>query len=545
MAKQIVYGDEARSKLVEGIDAVANAVKVTLGPAARTVVLEKSWGSPTIINDGVTIAKDIELEDAFANMGAKLIQEVASKTQDNAGDGTSTASVMTQALVHQGMRNVTAGASPVALKSGFDAAIAAVVEHLKGSAIEVDSGDMIRQVATIAANNDPEIGALIAEAFDKVGREGVITVEDSKSMETELEVVDGMEFDKGYVSPYMVTDQERREAVLEAPLVLMTDQSINSTQELIPVLEYAMQQKRPLLIVAKDVEGQALATLVINVASKVLKACVVKAPGFGDEQGEMLDDIAILTGGQVISEEVGLKLENATLDLLGRARKVVVTKDETTIVEGAGDAEQIQGRVNQIRTEIDNSDSDYDREKLQERLAKLAGGVAVIKVGAATEVELKERKHRIEDAVRNAKAAVEEGIVPGGGVALIQAMKAADSKIDALGLVDEQAVGANIVRLSVSAPLKQIAENAGLEGGVVVEKVRELPAGEGLNAANGEYVDMVAQGIIDPAKVTRSALQNAASIAGLFLTTEAVVVDKPEPASAMPAGGGDMGGMDF
>ena len=398
MAKQIVYGDEARNKLVEGIDAVANAVKVTLGPAARTVVLEKSWGSPTIINDGVTIAKDIELEDAFANMGAKLIQEVASKTQDNAGDGTSTASVMTQALVHQGMRNVTAGASPVALKSGFDAAIAAVVEHLKGSAIEVDSGDMIRQVATIAANNDPEIGALIAEAFDKVGREGVITVEDSKSMETELEVVDGMEFDKGYVSPYMVTDQERREAVLEAPLVLMTDQSINSTQELIPVLEYAMQQKRPLLIVAKDVEGQALATLVINVASKVLKACVVKAPGFGDEQGEMLDDIAILTGGAVITKDKGGDLQAQGIASLGTAEKVIVTKNKTTLIGGGGDEAAVGERVELLRGRAKLATSKWDREKIEKRVGKLGSGVAVLKIGAATETEAKETKARVDDA---------------------------------------------------------------------------------------------------------------------------------------------------
>jgi len=537
MAKQIVYGDEARSKLVEGIDAVANAVKVTLGPAARTVVLEKSWGSPTIINDGVTIAKDIELEDAFANMGAKLIQEVASKTQDNAGDGTSTASVMTQALVHQGMRNVTAGASPVALKSGFDAAIAAVVEHLKGSAIEVDSGDMIRQVATIAANNDPEIGALIAEAFDKVGREGVITVEDSKSMETELEVVDGMEFDKGYVSPYMVTDQERREAVLEAPLVLMTDQSINSTQELIPVLEYAMQQKRPLLIVAKDVEGQALATLVINVASKVLKACVVKAPGFGDEQGEMLDDIAILTGGAVITKDKGGDLQAQGIASLGTAEKAIVTKNKTTLIGGGGDEAAVGERVELLRGRAKLATSKWDREKIEKRVGKLGSGVAVLKIGAATETEAKETKARVDDALNATRAAMAEGVVAGGGLALFRST----GVIDGLDLSGDEALGASIVRSALVAPLRQIVDNAGLEPAIVAAKVSDGDGSFGYNAKTGEYGDLFEMGVIDPVKVTRNALQNAGSIAGLVLTTETLVADKPEPKGTDDGGMGGMG----
>jgi len=537
MAKQIVYGDEARSKLVEGIDAVANAVKVTLGPAARTVVLEKSWGSPTIINDGVTIAKDIVLEDAFANMGAKLIQEVASKTQDNAGDGTSTASVMTQALVHQGMRNVTAGASPVALKSGFDAAIAAVVEHHKGSAIEVDSGDMIRQVATIAANNDPEIGALIAEAFDKVGREGVITVEDSKSMETELEVVDGMEFDKGYVSPYMVTDQERREAVLEAPLVLMTDQSINSTQELIPVLEYAMQQKRPLLIIAKDVEGQALATLVINVASKVLKACVVKAPGFGDEQGEMLDDIAILTGGAVITKDKGGDLQTQGIASLGTAEKVIVTKNKTTLIGGGGDEAAVGQRVELLRGRAKLATSKWDREKIEKRVGKLGSGVAVLKIGAATETEAKETKARVDDALNATRAAMAEGVVAGGGLALFRST----GVIDGLDLSGDEALGASIVRSALVAPLRQIVDNAGLEPAIIAAKVSDGDGSFGYNAKTGEYGDLFEMGVIDPVKVTRNALQNAGSIAGLVLTTETLVADKPEPKGTDDGGMGGMG----
>ena len=545
MSKMIAFDEEARRSLERGMNVLADAVKVTLGPKGRNVVLEKKWGAPTITNDGVSIAKEIELEDPYEKIGAELVKEVAKKTDDVAGDGTTTATVLAQALVREGLRNVAAGANPMGLKRGIEKATDVVADELLAMAKDVETKEQIASTAAISAGGDAEVGELIAEAMDKVGKEGVITVEESQTFGLELELTEGMRFDKGYISPYFVTDTERMETELEDPYVLIVNSKISAVKDLVPVLEKVMQSGKPLAIIAEDLEGEALATLVVNKIRGTFRSVAVKAPGFGDRRKAMLQDIAILTGGQVISEEVGLKLENATLDLLGRARKVVVTKDETTIVEGAGDADQIQGRVNQIRTEIDNSDSDYDREKLQERLAKLAGGVAVIKVGAATEVELKERKHRIEDAVRNAKAAVEEGIVPGGGVALIQAMKAADSKIEALGLVDEQAVGANIVRLSVTAPLKQIAENAGLEGGVIVEKVRELPAGEGLNAATGEYVDMVKAGIIDPAKVTRSALQNAASIAGLFLTTEAVVADKPEPAPAMPAGGGDMGGMDF
>ena len=544
MSKIIAFDEEARRALERGMNVLADAVKVTLGPKGRNVVLEKKWGAPTITNDGVSIAKEIELEDPYEKIGAELVKEVAKKTDDVAGDGTTTATVLAQALVREGLRNVAAGANPMGLKRGIEKAVDVVAEELLGMAKDVETKEQIASTAAISAGGDAEVGELIAEAMDKVGKEGVITVEESQTFGLELELTEGMRFDKGYISPYFVTDPERMETELEDPYVLIVNSKISAVKDLVPVLEKVMQSGKPLAIIAEDVEGEALATLVVNKIRGTFRSVAVKAPGFGDRRKAMLQDIAILTGGQVISEEVGLKLENATIDLLGRARKVVVTKDETTIVEGAGDAEQIQGRVNQIRTEIDNSDSDYDREKLQERLAKLAGGVAVIKVGAATEVELKERKHRIEDAVRNAKAAVEEGIVPGGGVALIQAMKAAGPKIDALGLTDEEAVGANIVRVSVSAPLKQIAENAGLEGGVVVEKVRELPAGEGLNAATGEYVDMVKVGIIDPAKVTRSALQNAASIAGLFLTTEAVVADKPEKTPAMPAGGGDMGGME-
>ncbi len=545
MSKIIAFDEEARRALERGMNVLADAVKVTLGPKGRNVVLEKKWGAPTITNDGVSIAKEIELEDPYEKIGAELVKEVAKKTDDVAGDGTTTATVLAQALVREGLRNVAAGANPMGLKRGIEKAVDVVAGELLSMAKDVETKEQIASTAAISAGGDAEVGELIAEAMDKVGKEGVITVEESQTFGLELELTEGMRFDKGYISPYFVTDAERMETELEDPYILIVNSKISSVKDLVPVLEKVMQSGKPLAIIAEDLEGEALATLVVNKIRGTFRSVAVKAPGFGDRRKAMLQDIAILTGGQVISEEVGLKLENATIDLLGRARKVVVTKDETTIVEGAGDAEQIQGRVNQIRTEIDNSDSDYDREKLQERLAKLAGGVAVIKVGAATEVELKERKHRIEDAVRNAKAAVEEGIVPGGGVALIQAMKAAGPKIDALGLSDEQAVGANIVRVAVSAPLKQIAENAGLEGGVVVEKVRDLPAGEGLNAATGEYVDMVKAGIIDPAKVTRSALQNAASIAGLFLTTEVVVAEKPEKAPAMPAGGGDMGGMDF
>jgi len=545
MAKIIAFDEEARRSLERGMNVLADAVKVTLGPKGRNVVLEKKWGAPTITNDGVSIAGEIDLEDPYEKIGAELVKEVAKKTDDVAGDGTTTATVLAQALVREGLRNVAAGANPMGLKRGIEKAVDVVSAELLAMAKDVETKEQIASTAAISAGGDEEVGNLIAEAMDKVGKEGVITVEESNTFGLELELTEGMRFDKGYISPYFVTDAERMEAELEDPYILIVNSKISSVKDLVPVLEKVMQSGKPLAIIAEDVEGEALATLVVNKIRGTFRSVAVKAPGFGDRRKAMLQDIAILTGGQVISEEVGLKLENTSIDLLGRARKVVVTKDETTIVEGAGDAEQIKGRVNQIRAEIEKSDSDYDREKLQERLAKLAGGVAVIKVGAATEVELKERKHRIEDAVRNAKAAVEEGIVAGGGVALIQAMKSSAAKIDALGLTDEQAVGANIVRVAVSAPLKQIAENAGLEGGVVVEKVRELPAGQGLDASNGTYVDMIKEGIIDPAKVTRSALQNAASIAGLFLTTEAVVADKPEKAPAMPAGGGDMGGMDF
>ena len=545
MAKIIAFDEEARRSLERGMNVLADAVKVTLGPKGRNVVLEKKWGAPTITNDGVSIAKEIDLEDPYEKIGAELVKEVAKKTDDVAGDGTTTATVLAQALVKEGLRNVAAGANPMALKKGIEKAVDIVSQQLLDMAKDVETKEQIASTAAISAGGDIEVGELIAEAMDKVGKEGVITVEESNTFGLELELTEGMRFDKGYISPYFVTDPERMEAVLEDPYILIVNSKISSVKDLLPILEKVMQSGKPLAIIAEDVEGEALATLVVNKIRGTFRSVAVKAPGFGDRRKAMLQDIAILTGGQVISEEVGLKLESTGLELLGRARKVVVSKDETTIVEGAGDSEQIAGRVNQIRAEIEKSDSDYDREKLQERLAKLAGGVAVIKVGAATEVELKERKHRIEDAVRNAKAAVEEGIVPGGGVALIQAMVASGPKIDALGLTDEQAVGADIVKQAITAPLKQIAFNAGLEGGVVVEKVKELPAGHGLDASNGEYVDMIKAGIIDPAKVTRSALQNAASIAGLFLTTEAVVADKPEKAAPAMPGGGDMGGMDF
>jgi chaperonin GroEL len=542
MAKMIAFDEDARRGLERGMNQLADAVKVTLGPRGRNVVLDKKWGAPTITNDGVSIAKEIELEDPWEKVGAELVKEVAKKTDDVAGDGTTTATVLAQALVREGLRNVAAGANPMALKRGIEKAVEAVSEQLLNSAKEVETKEQIAATAGISAA-DPSIGELIAEAMDKVGKEGVITVEESQTFGLELELTEGMRFDKGYISPYFVTDPERMETVLDDPYILLVASKVSSVKDLLPLLEKVMQSNKPLAIISEDVEGEALATLVVNKIRGIFKSVAVKAPGFGDRRKAMLADMAILTGGEVISEEVGLKLENADLSLLGRARKVVVTKDETTIVEGAGDPEQIQGRVNQLRNEIDNSDSDYDREKLQERLAKLAGGVAVIKAGAATEVELKERKHRIEDAVRNAKAAVEEGIVPGGGVSLMQASALAFEKLDVTG---DEATGANIVKVALEAPLKQIAINAGLEGGVVAEKVRGLPAGHGLNAATGEYEDLIKAGIIDPAKVTRSALQNAASIAALFLTTEAVIVDKPEKNPA-PAGGGmpDGGGMDF
>jgi chaperonin GroEL len=537
MAKQIAFNEEARRGLERGMNVLADAVKVTLGPRGRNVVLEKKWGAPTITNDGVSIAKEIELDDPWEKIGAELVKEVAKKTDDVAGDGTTTATVLAQALVREGLRNVAAGSNPMALKRGIEKAVQAIVAELLSMAKSVDSKEQIAATASISAA-DSTIGEMIAEAMDKVGKEGVITVEESNTFGLELELTEGMRFDKGYLSPYFVTDTDRMETILEDAYILIVNNKISSIKDLVPLLEKVMQSGKPLAIIAEDVEGEALATLVVNKIKGTFRSAAVKAPGFGDRRKAMLQDIAILTGATVISEEVGLKLETAGLELLGRARKVVISKEETTIVEGAGDADQIKGRVNQIRKEIENSDSDYDREKAQERLAKLAGGVAVIKAGAATEVELKERKHRIEDAVRNAKAAVEEGIVAGGGVALLQAATAAFKK---LKLEGDEATGARIVEVSIEAPLKQIAINAGLEGGVIVEKVRHLEAGFGLNAATGEYVDMIKAGIIDPAKVTRSALQNAASIAALFITTEAVITDKPEPKGApAPQGGGDM-----
>ena len=537
MSKIIQFSTEARRGLEEGMNILANAVKVTLGPKGRNVVLEKSWGAPTITNDGVSIAKEIELSDPFQKIGAELVKEVAKKTDDVAGDGTTTATVIAQAMVREGLRNVTAGANPVELKRGIEQAVAAIGEYLTEMAIEVETRDQIAQTASISAG-DVGVGDVIAEAMEKVGKEGVITVEESNTFGIDLELTEGMRFDKGYISHYFVTDTERMEATLEEPYILIVNSKISSLKDLLPVLEKVIQSGRPLLVIAEDVDGEALAGLIVNKIRGTFKSIAVKAPGFGDRRKAMLADIAILTGGQVISEELGLSLDAVDLPLLGQARSVIVTKDETTIIEGLGEDEQIKGRISQLRKEIEASDSDYDREKLQERLAKLAGGVAVIKVGAATEVELKERKHRIEDAVRNAKAAVEEGILPGGGVALLQAA----AEVDLSHLKGDEYVGAQIVLIAAEAPLKQIAINAGLEGGVVAEKVRNLPKGQGLNAATDEYVDMVAAGIIDPAKVTRSALANAASIAGLFLSTEAVIADKPEPAAPMPP---DMGGMDF
>lgn len=537
MAKMIAFNEEARRGLERGMNILADAVKVTLGPRGRNVVLEKKWGAPTITNDGVSIAKEIDLDDPWEKIGAELVKEVAKKTDDVAGDGTTTATVLAQALVREGLRNVAAGSNPMGLKRGIEKAVDAISAELSAMAKPVETKEQISATASISAA-DTTIGEMIAEAMDKVGKEGVITVEESNTFGLELELTEGMRFDKGYISPYFTTDTERMEAVLEDPYILIANSKISNIKDLLPILEKVMQSGKPLVILAEDVEGEALATLVVNKIRGTFRSAAVKAPGFGDRRKAMLQDIAILTGATVISEEVGLKLEATTMDLLGRARKVVIAKEETTIVEGSGDVDQIKGRVNQIRAEIEKSDSDYDREKLQERLAKLAGGVAVIKAGAATEVELKERKHRIEDAVRNAKAAVEEGIVAGGGVALLQAGAVAFAK---LSLTGDEATGAKIVELAIEAPLKQIAINAGLEGGVVVEKVRHLETGFGLDAATGEYVDMIKAGIIDPAKVTRSALQNAASIAALFLTTEAVIADKPEPTRPTPnQGGGDM-----
>ena len=539
MAKIIAFDEEARRGLEKGLNTLADAVKVTLGPKGRNVVLERKWGAPLITNDGVSIAREIELEDPYEKIGAELVKEVAKKTDDVAGDGTTTATVLAQSLVSEGLRNVAAGSNPMGIKRGIEKAVEAVTAELLATAKDIETKDQIAATAGISAG-DPAIGELIATAMDKVGKEGVITVEEANTFGLDLELTEGMRFDKGYISGYMATDLERQEAVLEDPYILLVSAKISNIKDLLPLLEKVMQSGKPLLIIAEDVEGEALSTLVVNKIRGTFKSVAVKAPGFGDRRKAMLQDIAILTDGQVISEEVGLSLETADLPLLGRARKVVVTKDDTTIVEGAGAQTSIEGRVNQIRAELDNSDSDYDREKLQERLAKLAGGVAVIKAGAATEVELKERKHRIEDALLNAKAAVEEGIVAGGGSALLQVAHVLD---DDLGLAGDEATGVRIVRAALASPLKQIALNAGLEAGVVAEKVSGLPQGEGLNAATGEYVDLMAAGINDPVKVTRSALQNAASIAALFLTTEAVVADKPEPAAPAMPGGDEMGGM--
>ena len=523
MAKLIVFGDEARRGLERGMNILADTVKVTLGPKGRNVVLDAGWGVPTITNDGVSIAKQIELDNPYERLGAELVKEVAKKTDDVAGDGTTTATVLAQALVREGLRNVTAGANPIALKRGIEAAVAAVTEALGNQAQDVQTRRQIAATASISAA-DTTVGEMIAQAMEKVGKEGVITVEESNTFGLDLEVAEGMRLDKGYISPYFITDTQRMEAVLDDPYLLVLASRVSHLNDLLPVLEKIMQTGKPLLIIAEEVDGEALATLLVNKIRGRLVSVAVKAPGFGERRRAMLQDIAVLTGGQVISEEIGLTLENVTLDLLGRARKVIITQDDTTIVDGAGTTEQIAARVAQLRTEIDNSDSDYDREKLNERLAKLAGGVAVIKVGAATEVELKERKHRIEDAVRNARAAVEEGLLPGGGVALVNA---AAHALDKLDLTGDEATGANIVRIALTAPLRQIAINAGLEGGVVLEKVNSLPAGHGLDAATGQYVDMFAAGIVEPAKVTRCALQNAASIAALFLTTEVLVVHTP------------------
>jgi chaperonin GroEL len=535
MPKMIAFDEQARRALEAGMNKLADAVRVTLGPKGRNVVLEKKWGAPTITNDGVSIAKEIELEDPFEKIGAELVKEVAKKTDDVAGDGTTTATVLAWSMVREGLRNVAAGANPMSLKRGIEAGVDAAVEAIKDQAKEVDSKDQIAQVAAISAADD-EIGQMISEAIDKVGKDGVITVEESQTFGMDMDLVEGMRFDKGYISPYFVTDPERMEAVLDDGYLLLVGSKISSVRDLLPVLEKIMQTGKPLAIVAEDVEGEALATLVVNKIRGTFKSAAVKAPGFGERRKAMLQDMAILTGGQVITEEVGLKLENVTLDLLGKAKKVIITKDETTIVEGSGSDEDIKGRINQIKTEIDNTDSDYDREKLQERLAKLSGGVAVLKVGAATEVELKEKKHRIEDAVSTTKAAIEEGVVPGGGVALLRSQAAVSKASEALS--GDEATGARLVAKSLESPIKQIAENAGHEGGVVVERVKGLSGSEGLNAATGDYEDLVKIGVIDAAKVTRSALQNAASIAALFLTTEAVVADKPEKdAPAMPGGG--------
>ena len=539
MPKIISFDEQARRALESGMNQLADAVRVTLGPKGRNVVLEKKWGAPTITNDGVSIAKEIELEDPYEKIGAELVKEVAKKTDDVAGDGTTTATVLAWSMVREGLRNVAAGANPMSIKKGIESGVEAAVEAIQSQSVDVSSDKaQISNVAAISAA-DSEIGELISEAIDKVGKDGVVTVEESQTFGLELDFTEGMRFDKGYISPYFVTDAERMEAVLDEPYILFVGSKVTAVRDIVPVLEKVMQAGKPLLIIAEDVEGEALATLVVNKIRGTFNSTAVKAPGFGDRRKAMLQDMAILTAGQVISEEVGLKLENTTLDLLGRARKIVITKDETTIVEGAGDRNDVEGRISQIKGEIDNTDSDYDREKLQERLAKLSGGVAVLKVGAATEVELKEKKHRIEDAVSTTKAAIEEGVVAGGGVTLLRAQDAVNKAADSLS-ADDEATGARIVSKALEGPLAQIAVNAGLEGGVIVERVRNLEGNSGLNADTGEYEDLLTAGIIDAAKVTRSALQNAGSIAGLFLTTEAVVADKPEENGGMPGGMPDM-----
>ncbi len=538
-AKQLLYDESARRALERGVNKVADAVKVTLGPRGRNVVLDKKWGSPTITKDGVTVAKEIELEDPYENMGAQLCKEVASKTNDIAGDGTTTATVLAQAIVTEGLRYVAAGGNPIAVKRGIDRAVELAVSEIKKIAKPIKDKEQVAFVASIAGN-DEEIGKHVSEAMDKVGKDGVITVEESKGRDTTLEVVEGMQFDRGYISPYFVTDPERMEAVLEDPLILIHEKKISSAQDLLPFLERAAQTRRPILIIAEDVEGDALATIVLNKIRGVLQIAAVKAPGFGDRRKAMLQDIAILTKGKFISEDLGTKLENVTVDMLGTAKKVVITKEDTTIIEGAGSKEDVMGRINQIKAEIEKTDSNYDREKLQERLAKLSGGVAVIKVGASTETELKEKKHRYEDALSATRAAVEEGIVPGGGVTLLAAAKALENT----GLTGDELTGVQIVKRALEEPLRTIASNAGLEGSVIVERVKAAPEGHGLNAVTGEITDMVAAGIVDPAKVTRSTLQNAASIAGLVLTTEALVVEKPEPKKNTPPTPG-MGDMDY
>ncbi len=537
--KELKYDVDARKALELGVDAVANAVKVTLGPRGRYVVLDKKFGAPTITNDGVTIAREIEVEDVFQNQGAQLVREVATATNDVAGDGTTTATVLAQSIVRTGLKNVAAGANPLALKKGIEIAVDQVVEHIRSQAKEISGKDQIARVATISAG-DEEIGDVIADAIEKVGKDGVVNVEEGQTFGMDLEFTEGMQFDKGYISPYMVTDQERMEAVLEDPYILIANQKIGSVRDLLPVLESVIQSGRPLLIIAEDVEGEALATLVVNKLRGTFTGVAVKAPGFGDRRKRMLEDIAILSGAEVITEEMGLKLENTQVSQLGRARRVVVAKDNTTIVDGAGEADAIKGRINQIKAEVENTDSDFDREKLQERLAKLSGGVAVVKVGAATETEMKEKKHRVEDALQATRAALEEGIVPGGGIALVEAQDAIN--LDATGIDDEK-TGMRIVLRALEEPLRQISENAGFEGSVVVNEVRRSEAGVGLNAATGEYVDLVAAGVIDPAMVTRSALQNAASIAKNILTTEAIVAEVPDKDNGGGGGMPDMGGM--